>query len=149
MNILKEVSLNNKNLKIISNQLWNQTACLRLDGGTTEEVIILQGVRQGCILSPLIFNLYSKKIFNKALDGIEAGIQLNKARINNIRYVDDTIILADYITGLQPLMNQIAHHSHKFELNINVHKTKQMVTSKKIILGARLQVNQIKIERVE
>jgi hypothetical protein len=73
---------------------------MRLDGDTTENVKMLRGVRQGCILLPLIFNLYSEKIFNEALDGIEESIQLNGTIINNIRYADDTIILIDNSAGL-------------------------------------------------
>lgn len=67
-------------------------------------------------------------MFNEllSLDGIEEGIQLNGARINNIRYADDTIILADNITGLQTSMDHIAQHSHQFELK---HKCTQNKTN--------------------
>jgi len=108
MNIIKEVGLDGKDLRIIGNLSWNQTDSLSLDGDITEDVKILRGVRQGCILSPLLFNLYYEKLFKEALDEIGEGVQLNGARINNIRYADNTIILTDNIAGLQTFMDHIA-----------------------------------------
>jgi len=120
MSILKEVGLDGKDLRILGNMYWNRTACLKLDEDITDDAKILRGVRQGCILSPLIFNLYSEKIFKEALNGIEEDIQLNRARINNIKYAEGTVILADNIAGLQTLMDHIAQNSHQLGLNINV-----------------------------
>ncbi|VVC26962.1 Hypothetical protein CINCED_3A013606 [Cinara cedri] len=60
--------LDDKDLRIISNLFWNQTVCMKLDEEETELVNISQGVRQGCILSLLIFNMYSERIFNNALN---------------------------------------------------------------------------------
>jgi hypothetical protein len=95
-----------------------------------------------------MFNLYSGKIFYEALDGIEKGIQLNGVRINNIRYADDTKILADSTTRLQTSMDHIAQHIQLFELNINVYKTK--VISKNIITGVPLYgFNKTRIKRVK
>ena len=88
INIPEETGLDGKDIRIISNLYWNQTACVRLDGDRTEQVKILRGVRQGCVLSPLIFNLYSERIFSEALNEIEEGIMLNGDRLNNIRYAD-------------------------------------------------------------
>lgn len=102
--ILEDAKLDDKDLRIIfsKNLDWNQTACMRLDGEQTDQAKILRGVRQGCILSPLIFNMYSERIFNDALDGVEEGILLNGVRVNNIRYADDTdtMVMADSLERL-------------------------------------------------
>jgi hypothetical protein len=70
------IYLNNKGLRIC-NLYWNQTAFLRLEEDATEDIKILRGVKRGCILPLLLFNLYSEKIFNETLNGIEEGIKLN------------------------------------------------------------------------
>lgn len=149
INILNDADLDDKDLRIISNLYWNQTACMRLDDEQTEQVKILRGVRQGCILSPLIFNMYSERIFDEALDEVEEGILLNGVRLNNIRYADDTMVMADSLEGLQRLMNRITQYSQQYGLNINVQKTKLMIISKKSIKGAHLYINNNRIERVK
>lgn len=73
----------------------------------TEQMKILRGVRHGCILSPLIFKMYYKKIFNEALKGVEAVILLYGVRMNIIRLADDTIVVADSLEGLQRLLDRI------------------------------------------
>uniref|UniRef100_A0A8D8VTC7 Craniofacial development protein 2 n=1 Tax=Cacopsylla melanoneura TaxID=428564 RepID=A0A8D8VTC7_9HEMI len=83
--ILKEIGVDEKDQRIITHLYWNQTAVLRVDGDYTEEVKILRGVRQGCILSPILFNLYSEQIFKEALDNLEEGIAINGVQLNNIR----------------------------------------------------------------
>lgn len=74
-----------KDLNIIINLYWNQTVVLRVDDSHTEEVKILRGVRQGCILSPILFNIYSEYIFREALENVEEGISINGTKLNNIR----------------------------------------------------------------
>lgn len=149
VNILKETGIDDKDLRIIGNLYWNQVANLRVEGEHTDYVKIKRGVRQGCILSPLIFNLYSERIFSEALDGLEKGILINGHRMNNIRYADDTIVFADSLEDLQVLVDNITHRSNQYGLDVNVNKTKLMIISKKKITGARLFINQAAIERVE
>lgn len=98
--ILKNIGLSSKDLNIIINLYWNQTAVLRIGKEHTDEVKILRGVRQGCILSPILFNIYSEYIFREALENQEEGISINGKELNNIRYADDTIMFADTIEGL-------------------------------------------------
>jgi len=81
--VLQKTGLDGKDLKIIRNLYWNQRACVRVGGETTKEIQISRGVRQGCVLSPVIFNPHSEYIFREALQDIEAGILLNGERLNN------------------------------------------------------------------
>jgi len=72
--------------------------------GENTEVKILRGVRQGCILSSLLFNIYSEFIFREAIEKSEVGILLNRRRLNNIRYADDLVVFADNPADLQELI---------------------------------------------
>uniref|UniRef100_A0A8D8RKC5 Craniofacial development protein 2 n=1 Tax=Cacopsylla melanoneura TaxID=428564 RepID=A0A8D8RKC5_9HEMI len=147
--ILKQIGTDARTINIITNLYWNQTAVLKIDGEHTDEVQILRGVRQGCVLSPILFNLYSEHIFREALNDMEEGIPINGIRLNNLRYADDTIMLADTIEGLQKLMTKIAEVSSSYGLDINASKTKLMIISKEQISSdAQIIVNQVRIERV-
>ncbi|KAI5707563.1 hypothetical protein M8J77_011831 [Diaphorina citri] len=146
--ILKKTGIDDKDLKIITNLYWNQSATIRVDGEQTEAIKIERGVRQGCILSPLLFNIYSEQIFKEALEEVDEGIPLNGERLNNIRYADDTIVFSDSLEGLQSLVNKIAAVSAKYGLDINSKKTKFMAISKSNIANANITINNQPIERV-
>ncbi|KAI5708046.1 hypothetical protein M8J77_015361 [Diaphorina citri] len=146
--ILKKTGVDDKDLKIITNLYWNQSATIRVDGEQTEAIKIERGVRQGCILSPLLFNIYSEQIFKEALEEVDEGIPLNGERLNNIRYADDTIVFSDSLEGLQSLVNKIAAVSAKYGLDINSKKTKFMAISKSNVANANITINNQPIERV-
>lgn len=86
---------------IISQLYWHQRAEVKVEQSTSEAIIIKRGVRQGCILSPLLFNLYSETIFREALQGVQRGIKINGVIVNNLRYADDCVVLADNLADLQ------------------------------------------------
>lgn len=77
LQILRRMDIDQKDIRCIENLYLNQTAQIRIDGGTTGMVEICRGVRQGCVLSPLLFNLYSECIFREALEDVEMGIKVN------------------------------------------------------------------------
>lgn len=91
---------------------------------------IKKGVRQGCVLSPLLYNLYSERVMEEALENVEEGIKVNGININNIRYADDTVLLASSEQGLQKLFNRVITASEKSKLKINNKKTVAMVFAK-------------------
>ena len=88
---LHNIGLDGKDIRIIKNLYWNQTAVLKFENELTPEIPIRRGVRKGCILSPILFNIYSEIIFRKSLEDEEIGIQVNGHWINKIRYAGDTI----------------------------------------------------------
>ena len=92
-------------------------------------VNIARGVRQGCVLSPELFSLYTEMIMRKInhMDGVRIG----GINVNNIQYAGDTAIIADSEEQLQNLINLIADESRKFGLEINKRKTFCMTVSKK------------------
>lgn len=146
--ILQQLGLGGKDRRIITNLYWNQVAHVRVEGDVSEELEIRRGVRQGCVLSPLLFNVYSEKIFEEALYELDEGILVNGERLNNIRYADDTVVFADSMEGLQRLMDRVVESSSKYGLDLNINKTKYMIISKNTLPARRLIVKNEEIKRV-
>lgn len=107
----------------------NQEATVRTEYGETEGFGIEKGVRQGCILSPYLFNLYSEHIMRQAgLESLNAGVKISGKRINNLRYADDTTLLAGTKEDLKALLEEVKKESEKAGLYLNIKKTKVMAT---------------------
>ena len=84
-----------------------------------------KGVRQGCILSPCLFNFYAEYTMrNAGLDEAQAGINIDGGNINNLRYVDDTTLMAESEEELKSLLMKFKEESEKVGLKINIQKTK-------------------------
>jgi len=106
LTILKRIGIDGKDFRIIRNLYYEQKAAIKLTEGLTEWTDIKRGVRQGCVMSPVLSNLYSEFIL-KELEEVDEGIQVNGRRINNIRYADDTVLLAYSEAALQMLVNVV------------------------------------------
>lgn len=100
--------------------------------------------------SPLLFNLYSEGVFQEALEDAEIGIKVNGVWINNIRYADDTVLIADNMQDLQRLINTVGQHSRLMGLNINTKKTKFMIITRNLnaFEDSQLTFNAMRIDRV-
>ena len=97
---------------------------LELDIGTTDWFQIRKGVCQGCILSPCLFNFYAEHIMrNAGLDETQAGIKIAGRNINNLRYADDTTLMAEN-EELKSLLVKVKEESEKVGLKLNIQKTK-------------------------
>ena len=95
-NILQEIRIPDYLICLLRNQYAGQEATVRTGHGTTDCFQIGKGVRQGCILSPCLFNLYAEYIMrNAGLDEAQVGIKVAGRNINNLRYADDTTLMAD------------------------------------------------------
>ena len=87
-------------------------------------------VRQGCILSPCLFNLYAQYIMrNAGLDEAQAGIKIAGRKINNLRYADDTTLMAESKEELKSLFMKVSEESEKVGLKLNIQKTRIMASS--------------------
>ena len=107
-----------------------QEATVRTGHGTTDWFQIGKGVRQGCILSPCLFNLYAEYIMrNTGLDESQAGIKISGRNINNLRYADDTTLMAENEEELKSLLMKVKEESVKVGLKFDIQKTKIMASS--------------------
>uniref|UniRef100_A0A670J783 Reverse transcriptase domain-containing protein n=1 Tax=Podarcis muralis TaxID=64176 RepID=A0A670J783_PODMU len=114
---------------LLRNLYVGQEATVRTGYGTTYWFKIGKGVRQGCILSPCLFNLYAEYIMRKAgLDESQAGIKIAGRNINNLRYADDTTLMAESEEELKNLLMRVKEESAKYGLKLNIKKTKIMAT---------------------
>ena len=106
-----------------------QEATGRTGHGTTDWFQIGKGVHQGCILSPYLFNFYTEYIMrNGGLEEAQAGIKIVGRNINNLRYADDTTLMAESEEELKSLLMKVKEESEKAGLKVNIQKTKIMAS---------------------
>ena len=114
---------------LLRNLYAGQEATVRTGHGTTECFQIGKGVRQGCILSPCLFNSYAECIMrNAGLEEAQAGIKIAGGNINNLRYADDTTLMAESEEELKSLLMKVKVESEKVSLKLNIQKTKIMAS---------------------
>ena len=108
---------------------WEAEATIRTGHGTTDWFQIGKGVCQGCILSPSLFNFYAEYIMrNTGLEETQAGIKIAGRNINNLKYADDTTLMAESEEELKSLLMKVKVESEKVGLNLNIQKTKIMAS---------------------
>ena len=103
-----------------------QLAKVKVAGTLSEWFHVKKGVRQGCVLSPYLFNILAEMVIRETLDGFQGGLQIGGRMIMNLRY--DIILLATSEAELQELMDRLDRVSRKYSLLINVKKTKVMAS---------------------
>ena len=127
--ILKGMGIPNHLTCLLRNLHAGQEAKVRTGYGTTDWFKIGKGVRQGCILSPCLFNLYAEYIMrNAGLEETQAGIKIAGRNINNLRYADDTTLMAESEEELKSLLMKVKVESEKVGLKLNIQKTKIMAS---------------------
>ena len=128
--ILKEMSIPDHLTCLLRNRYAGQEATVRTGCGTTDWFQIGKGVHQGCILSPYLFNLYAEYIMrNTGLEEEQTGIKIARRNINNLRYADDTTLMAESEEELKSFLMKVKVESEKFGLKLNIQKTKIMASS--------------------
>ena len=114
---------------LLRNLYAGQEATVRTEHGTTDWFQIGQGVHQGCILSPCLFNLYAEYVMRNArLDETQAGIMTAQRNVNNLRYADDTTLMAEREEELKSLLMKVKEDSEIFDLKLHIQKTKIMAS---------------------
>ena len=126
----KEMGIPDHLTCLLRNLYAVKEATVRTGHGTTDWFQIGKGVRQGCILSPCLFILCAEYIRrNPELNEAQAGIKIAGRNINNLRYADDTTLMAETEEELKSLLMEVKEESEKVDLNLNIQKTKIMASS--------------------
>ena len=123
--ILKEMGIPDHLTCLLSNLYAGQESTIRTGHGTTDSFQIGKGVRQGCILSPCLFNFYAEYIMrNTRLEEAKARIKIAWRKINNLRYADDTTLFAESEEELKSLLMKVKEESERVDLKLNFQKMK-------------------------
>ena len=114
---------------LLRNLYAGQEATVRTGHGTTDWFQIGKGIHQGCILSSCLFNFYAEYIMrNAGLEEAQAGIKIARRNINNLRYTDDTTLMAESKGELKSLLMKVKDESEKAGLKLSIQKTKIMAS---------------------
>jgi hypothetical protein len=125
---------------LIKNLYTNQEARVKTEHGSTDCYEVGKGVRQGCILSPCLFNMYSECIMRRI--GLECGegIKIGGRTINNLRYADDTTLITGDKDDMRRLLTKLMEESEKAGLTLNLKKTKIMTTGEFALGGTKVEL---------
>ena len=127
--ILKEMGIPDHLTCLLRSLYAGQEATVRTRHGTTGWFQIRKGLSQSYMLSPCLFNLYAEYIMrNVGLDEAQGGLKIARRNINNFRYADDTILMAETEEELKSLLKKVKEESEKFGLKLNIQKTKIMTS---------------------
>ena len=135
LDVIRKRDVPEKCLRLISQLYQEQKGYLR--GYENLPINIRRGVRQGRILSPVLYNTYMT---------MKEGVTIGEQRINRIMYADDTVLLADSENGINKLLQQLHELGREYDININIKKTKCMKVSKSGMTGTKVKLVNNKIE---
>ena len=127
--IMKEMRIPDHLTCLLRNLYAGQEATVRTGHGTTDCFQIGKGVSQGCILSPCLFNFYAERITrNGGLDEAQARIKIARRNVKNLRYADDTTLMAESEEELKSLLRKVKVENGKVGLKLNIQETKIMAS---------------------
>lgn len=132
MDILKRIGIDWRDRRLITNLYMNQTAVVRTEHGDSEPGEMGRGVRQGCLLSPLLFSIYAEMMMKEAMEGVDGGVKIGGELVTDVKFADDQGMVATTEEGLQNLMDALSRTGELYDMKINVKKTKVMRVRKKI-----------------
>jgi endonuclease/exonuclease/phosphatase family metal-dependent hydrolase len=145
---LKDIGVDWRDRRMIKNLYMNQTAVIRIEDKESEPAEIGRGVRQGCLLSPLLFSIYAERMMKNTLEKCDEGIIVGGKEIPDVRFADDQAMLADSENGLQKLVTRLDETAMKYNMKINIKKTKVMRVSRNGNLPLNITINGTKVEQV-
>jgi len=132
-------------LHLLAKLYRKQLSKVRVAGTLSEWFRVKKGVRQGCVLSPYLFNILAEIIKRETLDGFQSGLQFGGRKTTKLRYADDIILLATSQAELQELVDRLDRVSCKYSLLINVDQTKVMASG----IACRVLIQNELLEQVD
>ena len=130
MAILKYLGVDWRDRRPITALYMGQEATVRTEHGVAGPCIIGRGVRQGCLLSPLLFNIYAEAMMKESTDEVEEGVRMGGHRIQAVRFADDQAMTASTAHGLQNIMTKLNEVVERYKMRIDKNKTKVMKIGK-------------------
>ncbi|PZC84096.1 hypothetical protein B5X24_HaOG205818 [Helicoverpa armigera] len=143
LSILLEMGVPKHLAFLVQNLYADSNARIRLEDSYSKPLRPERGVRQGCILSPKLFNIYGEHIVRAALEGWEGGLSVGGRKINNLRYADDTTLVASSEEEMAVLFDRIESESAKLGLQINKAKTKLLTVDREQVLTNCIRLNSL------
>ena len=106
MRLLEETGVDWRDRRLIAELYMEQTAVVRINSEVTEPCLIRKGVRQGCLISPVLFNNYAKAMMKEALHSVEGRVKIGRVLIKAVRFADDQAMVAGTKKGLQSILEK-------------------------------------------
>ena len=128
--VLRNYGIPEKLVVLLEDMYRKSVSAVRVDGELTDWFKVTVGVRQGCNLSPYLFNLLLEAMMQEAMKSVDAGVNVSGQLVNNLRFADDIDLIAESPEQLQVLTDKVEESSKRFGLKINVSKTKVMTIGK-------------------
>lgn len=130
ISILKSINIPKADIRLTEQLYWKQKGKVKTSAGISEDFIILKDVRQGCIISPLLFNIYIEQIIKESIAQNHHGVKINNRIVNNLKYADDLVLSSSSLAGLKDLLQKLSDTSIRYNMKINVKKSKYMHVKK-------------------
>ena len=126
MMILEEIGVDWRDRRLIAELFKEQTAVVRINSEVTEPCLIAKGVRQGCLISPVLYNIYAKAMIKEVMHSLEEGIKVGRVLIKAVRFADDQAMVTGIEKGLQSIMEETNRVVKSYGMKINSQKTKTL-----------------------
>jgi len=133
-------------VQILRNLYKQQQASVKINNILSDKFRVKRGVRQGCNLSPCLFNILAEQVMRKALHGYKDGFRIGGRIINNLRYADDIVLVSTSVDKLQELVQRVESAAKEYNLLINASKTKVMTNTNDVI---KIKVGDNELEQVD
>jgi len=142
LKILETAGIPDLERKLIKSLYWNQYAIIKTTAGETRKICIRRGVRQGCIISPILFNLFSEYMM-KEIQQVAKDVTFGGQNCTDIRYADaaEPVSISDQEVELQKTIDKVSEVCKEFGMELNVKKTKTMAFSKTEKAHCNITVN--------